>query len=89
MEDILDLYAQEHDPDYPLLWFDEHPIQLIDHIIEPLPAQPGRIQRYDYLYKRMGGGNLFLFCATAWMATSAPEPTPTHSRLCSADEMAR
>jgi hypothetical protein len=60
MEDILDLYAEADDPYYPLVCFDEHPIQLIDHTRQPLPARPGTPARYDYHYKRRGTCNLFI-----------------------------
>lgn len=68
MEDILDLYAEAHDPYYPVVCFDEHPMQLIDHILQPLPRKPGRPARYDYHYKRMGTCNLFIHFAPrlAW-----------------------
>jgi len=68
MEDILDLYAEAHDPYYPVICFDEHPMQLIDHILQPLPSKPGRPARYDYHYKRRGTCNLFIHFAPrlAW-----------------------
>ena len=63
MEDILELYAEAHDPYYPVVCFDERPYQLVAHTREPLPAQPGRRQRYDYHYRRMGTCNLFVIFA--------------------------
>lgn len=68
MEDILDLYAEAHDPYYPVVCFDEHPMQLIDHILQPLPRKPGRPVRYDYHYKRRGTCTLFIHFAPrlAW-----------------------
>lgn len=60
MEDILDLYAEAHDPYYPVVCFDEHPMQLIDHTCQPLPSRPGTPARYDYHYQRMGTCNLFI-----------------------------
>lgn len=68
MEDILDLYAEAHDPYYPLICFDERPMQLIDHILDPLPARRGQPIKYDYHYKRMGTCNLFISFAPqlAW-----------------------
>jgi len=61
MEDILDLYAQPYDPNYPLVCFDEMPYQLIGETRQPLPTQPGRVARFDYEYQRQGTVNLFLF----------------------------
>lgn len=68
MEDILDLYAEAHDPYYPVVCFDEHPMQLIDHILQPLPRKPGRPVGYDYHYKRRGTCTLFIHFAPrlAW-----------------------
>ena len=59
MEDVLDLYAEPYDPEYPAVGFDERPLQLIAETRTPLPAQPGRPQRYDYEYRRNGTGNVF------------------------------
>lgn len=68
MEDILDLYAEAHDPLYPVVCFDERPYQLVSQIVQPIAAEPGRRQRYDYHYKREGTCNLFIaFCPRqAW-----------------------
>jgi hypothetical protein len=41
MEDVLDLYAEPYDPEYPAVGFDERPLQLIAETRTPLPAQPG------------------------------------------------
>ena len=59
MEDVLDLYAEPYDPAYPVVGFDERPVQLVAETRTPLPAQPGRPQRYDYEYERRGVGNVF------------------------------
>jgi len=61
MEDLLDLYAEPFDPAFPVICFDESPFQLISHIRQPLPVQPGRPARFDYTYRREGTCNLFLF----------------------------
>ena len=63
MEDILDLYAEAEDRFYPVVCFDERPMQLISEVRQPIPAAPGQRQRYDYHYQREGTANLFvLFC---------------------------
>jgi transposase len=54
MEQVLDVYDQPYDPRYPVLCFDERPCQLIDDVLVPTPAQPGRTRREDYHYKRNG-----------------------------------
>ena len=61
MEDVLDLYAEEPDPNRPVICFDESPTQLIGEVRQPIPAQPGRLERYDCEYKRNGTANLFVF----------------------------
>jgi transposase len=61
MEDVLDLYAEEADPKRPVVCFDESPTQLIGEIREPIPAEPGQPERYDYEYRRNGTANLFVF----------------------------
>jgi transposase len=60
MEDVLDLYAEEPDPKYPVICFDESPIQLIGEVRQPIPAAPGQLERYDYEYKRNGTANVFM-----------------------------
>jgi hypothetical protein len=61
MEDILDLYAEPYDPQYPLVCFDESPYQLVSEVCQPLPVRPGQPRRYDYEYRRAGTCNLFMF----------------------------
>jgi transposase len=61
MEDVLDLYAEEPDPTRPVICFDESPTQLIGEARQPIPAAPGRIERYDCEYRRNGTANLFVF----------------------------
>lgn len=61
MEDVLDLYAEAPDPKRPVVCFDESPTQLIGEVRQPIPAAPGRLERYDCEYKRNGTANLFVF----------------------------
>jgi transposase len=61
MEDVLDLYAETPDPKCPVVCFDESPIQLIGEVRQPVPPQPGQIERYDCEYRRNGTANLFVF----------------------------
>ncbi len=61
MEDILDLYQQPYDPKRPLVGMDETSKQLIGEIRSRIPAQVGRVERYDYEYKRNGVSNIFMF----------------------------
>jgi transposase len=61
MEDLLDLYAEAPDPERPVICFDETPVQLIGEVRQPIPAEPGQLERYDYEYRRNGTINLFVF----------------------------
>ena len=61
MEDVLDLYAEAPDPRRPVVCFDESPTQLIGEVRAPIPAEPGRLERYDFEYRRNGTANLFVF----------------------------
>ena len=61
MEDVLALYHEPYDPQYPMVCFDETSKQLIKETRLPLPAKPSQVQRYDYEYERNGVRNLFLF----------------------------
>ena len=61
MENVLDLYAEQPDPQYPVVCFDESPTQLIGEVREPIPAALGRAERYDCEYRRNGTANLFVF----------------------------
>jgi transposase len=73
MEDVLDLGAcpraghrpdpgaETPDPECPVVCFDETPVQLIGEVRQPIAAEPGRLERYDYEYRRNGTVNLFVF----------------------------
>ncbi len=41
--------------------FDESNKQLVAETLEPLPAEPGKPERYDYQYERNFLSNLFMF----------------------------
>lgn len=68
MEDVLELYAAEEDPQRPRVCFDECPYQLMSEVQQPIAAQPGQPLRYDYEYHREGTCNLFMFVRphTGW-----------------------
>lgn len=61
MEDVLDLYAEPLDPRRPVICFDESPLQLIGEVRQPIPAEPGQLERFDCEYRRNGTANLFVF----------------------------
>lgn len=54
MEEILDLYEQPYDPDFPVVCFDERPCQLIGNVVMPLPMRPGSPRKEDHQYQRNG-----------------------------------
>ena len=62
MEDVLDLYHQDHDPDRPVSVSMRHPSSLVKDVRPTIEARPGRVERYDTEYKRNGTRNLFMFC---------------------------
>ena len=57
MEMVLDVYRRPYDCQFPVVCMDESPRQLIDEVKMPIPGAPGRPARYDYEYKRHGGGD--------------------------------
>ena len=61
MEDILSVYKRAFNPKEPLICMDETSKQLTAQIRIPIPAAPGRPERYDYEYERNGVCNLFMF----------------------------
>lgn len=61
MEAILTLYAQPHNPERPMVCFDEKMTQLLADVRDPLPLIPKVGRRQDYEYKREGTRNLFMF----------------------------
>ena len=60
MEDVLEVYHRPYDERRPLVCLDEASKQLIGEVIEPIPAEPGRAERFDYEYVRNGTANLFM-----------------------------
>ena len=47
MEDVLDLYQPEYNPERPVVCFDETSRQLTGEVRPPIEAAPGRVARYD------------------------------------------
>ena len=62
MEDVLDLYEEEYDVERPVVCFDETSKQMVEDARASIAAAPGRLERYDYEYKRKGTRNLFMLC---------------------------
>jgi DDE superfamily endonuclease len=59
-EDVLAVYQQPPDPQRPVVCVDETFQQLIGEVREPLPVQPGAVERYDSVYVRNGVASLFV-----------------------------
>lgn len=78
MEDVLDTYAQAHNPIHPVLCMDEQPVQLIRETRQPLPATTAHPIRVDYEYERAGTASIFMFVeplAGFRQATARPQRT--------------
>jgi hypothetical protein len=75
MEDVLEVYHRPYDPKRPQVCLDEVPVQLVGETCVPLPAEPGRLERFDYEYVRNGTANLFMVAEPllGWRAVQATE----------------
>jgi hypothetical protein len=60
MEDVLEVCHRPYDEARPLVCLDEASKQLVGEVVEPIPAEPGQPERYDYEYTRNGTANLFM-----------------------------
>lgn len=60
MEEVLEVYHRPYNEKRPLACLDEASRQLIGEVARPIPAPPGRPERFDYEYARNGTANLFM-----------------------------
>lgn len=60
MEGVLGVYKRPYDPKRPQICMDEMPKQLLAEKYEPLPSQPGQLEKQDYEYQRQGNANIFI-----------------------------
>jgi len=60
MHDLLDLYAEDYNPDEPVICLDEKPKQLLGDAKPSIPMKKGSSERYDSEYKRNGKSNIFV-----------------------------
>ena len=60
MEDVLEVYHRPYDEKRPVVAVDEASKQLVGEVVQPIPAQPGQPERFDYEYARNGTANLFM-----------------------------
>jgi len=61
MENVLEIYQQPYNPDNPVVCMDETSKQQLKEVRVPLPAEPGKPERYDSEYERNGTSNIFMF----------------------------
>lgn len=61
MEDVLDLYCQPYDEEYPVVCMDEKPYQLLDETREPVPMAAGKPRKVDAEYVRNGTCSIFVY----------------------------
>jgi len=75
MEDVLEVYHRPYDERRPLVTLDEASKQLVGEAVEPIPAAPGRPERFDYEYVRNGTANLFMVSEPllGWRAVQVTE----------------
>jgi len=75
MEDVLDVYCRPYDAARPVVCMDETCKQLVAEVRPPIPAGPGRPQRYDVEYERRGVAEVFLFTEPlgGWRRTAVTE----------------
>lgn len=57
---LLKLYKQPYDPAMPLVCMDEKSKQLLADTRQPIKARPGKVEKYDYEYKRKDTCNIFV-----------------------------
>ena len=60
---LLELYKLEYNPRQPLVCMDEKSKQLLEDSRQPIKAKPGKLEKYDYEYKRKGTCNIFVAVA--------------------------
>jgi hypothetical protein len=60
---LLELYQQGYNPKEPLVCMDEKSKQLLEDSRPTIKAKPGKLEKYDYEYKRKGTCNIFVAVA--------------------------
>ena len=61
MEEVLELYQKPYAPGLPVVCMDESSKQLLKEVRSPIPAEPGKPERFDTEYERNGTCNIFMF----------------------------
>lgn len=75
MEDVLEVYSRPYNPARPVICMDEKPYQLLGEVRNPIPAEPGAVEKVDSEYKREGTCSIFIFTEplAGWRYTEALE----------------
>ncbi|MDO4585630.1 MAG: transposase [Planctomycetia bacterium] len=75
MKDVLETYKKPFDPHFRVICMDEHPIQLLDDVREPIHATKNHLKRTDYECKRCGTASILMFCEpfTGWCRAQVRE----------------
>lgn len=60
MEQVLDVYKEAYDQDFPVICMDESPKQLIRETRIPINMKKGSERKEDYEYQRCGVANIFI-----------------------------
>ncbi len=82
----MDLYSEDYNEQFPVVCFDETSKQLVQELRPRLAAASGKLERFDYEYKRNGVANLFMICEpkSGWRHV---EITERHTKLDFAEQM--
>lgn len=60
---LLKIYKMPYDPCQPLVCMDEKSKQLLEDSRSPIKARSGKVEKYDYEYRRKGTCNIFVAVA--------------------------
>jgi hypothetical protein len=60
MEDVLDQYEKPYNPKEPVICLDEQPYQLLGDTRAAQRAEPGKVAKQDYEYRRCGTCSVFV-----------------------------
>ncbi len=60
MEDVFDQYEKPYDPKEPVICLDEQPYQLLGDTEAAQRAEPGKVAKQDYEYRRCGTCSVFV-----------------------------
>ena len=60
MEEVLDIYKKPYDVKQPVICVDESSKQLLKETRQPLPMEPGEVEKFDTEYERNGTASIFM-----------------------------